>query len=525
MKKPLHISIAFISLLLPLIVTPCLAQDQFITSQLCIGGNNVDVANNILLIPGGGFLLTGESESKHGDFTGNHGGEDFAVSWLKQNGQLKWAKQYGGSGDDVAFAAGNFLNGFAIAGITASTDKDVIGNHGSNDGWLALLNGNGALVTSKCFGGSGSDQFFDMVKTGDGGLLLAGQAISTDGDLTNAGANGSNEVWLLKLDANANIEWSKCFGGSGADFCRSAIQTSDGNYVAACYSRSNDGDFTEHYGPVYNSDVWVIKVDQSGNLLWSTLLGGSSDDYSDDLLEDNEGNIWMGGQSYSADFDITDHHGSMDVWVVKLASDGSKISSTSFGGSATDAFEGGLIQISNNHFMVAGNTVSTELYNHHGSYDAWLTNFDSDGTFISDYCYGGSKSDFATDLAALNGGKFAMCGRTISFNGDVSGAHGNFDKWFLLFDDELKLQSPVDQNSQFKLYPIPAIDKITIECPNDFEYQNATVTVFDIAGRIVYKDSFSISNTGINVNQWKAGIYYVRVKDGIYNEVIKMIRE
>ena len=129
--------------------------------------------------------------------------------------------------------------------------------------------------------------------------MLAGQAISTDGDLTNAGANGSNEVWLLKLDANANIEWSKCFGGSGADFCRSAIQTSDGNYVAACYSRSNDGDFTEHYGPVYNSDVWVIKVDQSGNLLWSTLLGGSSDDYSDDLLEDNEGNIWMGGQSYS----------------------------------------------------------------------------------------------------------------------------------------------------------------------------------------------------------------------------------
>lgn len=507
------------------LVMNAFAQDQIISEQLCIGGNSEDGANDLLPLTGGGFLLSGYSKSKHGDYTGNHGAEDFAVCRLKPNGDLKWGKVYGGSSSDVAYAATTFLNGYAIVGITASDDKQVTGNHGSNDGWLILINGNGKLVISKCFGGSGSDQFFDMVKTSDGGLLLAGQSASDDGDLTGAAPHGSNEVWLLKLDASANVQWSKCFGGTGADFCRSVIQTTDGNFVAACYSRSADGDFAEHYGPDYNSDVWVIKVDPSGNLLWSTLLGGSDDDYADDLLEDNEGNIWMGGQTNSDDYDIVVKHPGTDVWVVKLTADGTKLHSSCFGGNDADIFEGGLIQLDNNHLLISGSSLSTDVTNSKGGYDVWLANFDIDGNYISDYSYGGSGADFATDIELLPGNQVVLSGRTHSVNGDVTGLHGDFDQWFIRFNSVLKQQWPIEQESDFAAYPVPAGDKIYIRFPAEFEFTESAVRIFSTSGKFFPVQGLMMSDKSIAIASLFPGIYFVFLNDGKYSATIKFVKQ
>lgn len=109
------------------------------------------------------------------------------------------------------------------------------------------------LEWQKSFGGSDLDYGRSIDQTMDGGYVVAGQAGSSDGDVT--GFHGKTDFWVVKLDVLGNIEWQKAYGGSDRDGANSIQQTNDGGYIVAGYSSSNDGDVTGNHG---NFDVWVI---------------------------------------------------------------------------------------------------------------------------------------------------------------------------------------------------------------------------------------------------------------------------
>ena len=86
-------------------------------------------------------------------------------------------------------------------------------------------------------------------------------------------AHGSLDGWVVKLDANANIIWQKTLGGDGYDATHSVITTSNGNFVVAGYNTSNNHDVSGNHG---GTDLWIIKLDTDGNLIWQNSLGGRS---------------------------------------------------------------------------------------------------------------------------------------------------------------------------------------------------------------------------------------------------------
>src|SRR5690242_8015879 len=81
----------------------------------------------------------------------------------------------------------------------------------------------------KCIGGVDADIPYSVISTSDGGYIIAGSTNSNDGDVS--GNHGQGDVWLIKINLFGIIQWQKCFGGSRDDFVRCIIQMSDGGFA------------------------------------------------------------------------------------------------------------------------------------------------------------------------------------------------------------------------------------------------------------------------------------------------------
>jgi len=228
-------------------------------------------------------------------------------------GELDWVKSYGGSGEETAQKViATQDGGFAVLGYANSTDGNLEGKQTAvNDYWLLKLDGEGNLQWSKTYGGSKDDKGQSLIQTKDGGFVLTGYAMSSDGDGTKN--NGFHDNWVLRLDSQGNIEWEKSFGFSGHDHSYDILETQDGGLFFSGFlditSARADGytekgnTFTTAHGV---GEFWGTKLDAQGNLQWRKYFGGSSNDRSHAVVQSNDGGFVLSGFTESADFDISD---------------------------------------------------------------------------------------------------------------------------------------------------------------------------------------------------------------------------
>jgi hypothetical protein len=295
---------------------------------------------------------------------------------------IEWQKCLGGMWENYAYSVQQTSDGgYIVAGYTGSNDGDVSGLHGFYDGWVVKLDASGTVQWQKCLGGSNHEEFYAIQQTSDGGYIVAGYTESNDGDVS--GLHGFyDDGWVVKLDASGNLLWQKCLGGSGEDVLYSIQQTSDGGYIVAGTTSSYDGDVSGYhgaYGGYYeNTDGWVVKLDASGNLLWQKCLGGSRGDYASSIQQTSDGGYIVAGYTQSSDGDVSGNHGFYDGWVVKL---------------------------------------------------------DTSGNLLWQKCLGGSDWwDVFNDIQKTSDGGYIVAGRTDSNDGDVSGNHGSGDGWVVKLD-------------------------------------------------------------------------------------------
>ena len=248
-----------------------------ITWQKFFGGSGSDGAYSVQQTSDGGYLVFGGTDSNDGDVSGNHGKNDYWVLKLDSTGSVQWQKCLGGSLDDNGGNAETGHEdsiqqtsdgGYIIVGFTESNDGDVSGNHGKTDFWVVKLNSTGEILWQKCLGGSSFDYGHSIQQTSDSGYIVAGATGSDDGDVS--GNHGSSDFWVVKLDSTGNILWQKCLGGSGVEGATSVEQTTEGGYIVAGVTDSNDGDVSENHGSI---DAWVAKLNSTGNIQWQKCLG------------------------------------------------------------------------------------------------------------------------------------------------------------------------------------------------------------------------------------------------------------
>jgi len=413
--------------------------------QKSLGGSNDDETYSIQQTSDGGYIVAGYSDSNDGDVTGNQGDYDYWVVKLDTNGtsgNIVWQKSLGGSSSDQANSIQQtFDGGYIVAGLSVSDDSDVTGNHGYGyyDYWVVKLDTSGNILWQKCLGGSSGDEAYSIQQTSDGGYIVAGSSYSNDGNVT--GNHGYGDYWIVKLDTNGNIVWQKSLGGSSYDEAHSIQQTSDGGYIVAGYSYSNDGDVTGNHG---YDDYWIVKLDTGGDILWQKSLGGSNADEAFSIQQTSDGDYIVAGYSYSNDGDVTGNHGYYDYWIVKLDTSGNIVWQKSLGGSGWD-YAHSIQQTSDGGYIVAGTSDSNDgnVTENHGFWDYWVVKLDTVGNIMWQKSLGGSGFDDARWIQQTSDSGYIIAGRSESIDGNVTENHGSYDYWVVKLAAQTQIQIPV----------------------------------------------------------------------------------
>lgn len=141
------------------------------------------------------------------------------------------------------------------------------------------------LESSFVISSPGVSRVVQVIKTADGGCASIGSTNSFGGTVAATG-HGNYDLWVVKYDAVGTVEWQKLFGGSEEDRGYSVYQTSDNGFVVVGYTKSDDGDVTDNHG---QSDIWLIRLDSDGNLLWQKTFGADGEDYGKSIIQTSEG--------------------------------------------------------------------------------------------------------------------------------------------------------------------------------------------------------------------------------------------
>lgn len=468
--------------------------------QKCIGGNNYDAINAIQPLADGGFILAGQTSSNDGDITHSNGAMDAWIINLDNGGNVLWQKNYGGTHIDIAIDIKLTADsGYVFLGTTSSTDGDVSGNHGgTNDIWLVKLDATGNIQWQKCYGGPGQETSHSLQLTNDGGYIIGAYVTADGGDIAgHHGNNNANDVWIVKTDSNGNMEWQKCYGGSQSDDITSVIPTTDGGYIFSASVLSTDGDVNcAHYS---NQDIWLVKIDNDGNIEWQSCAGGNYGEVPDALLQSRDGGYIIAGIEYSDDLPGT-HGPGGDGWVVKFDSNGNIEWQRFLGGTQTDRLQ--TIIETNDGYVVAGSSNSTDgdICSNKGTDDLFIVKLNTDGSTAWKRTCGGTKNDGANAVVIANDGGFLVSGFANSNDGDVSGNHNPnvADAWLV------KLSFP-----GIDILPTIAIsaDETTI-CPGKNISFSSSITNGGTQALYQWRvngQSFSNDSASTNINTLKDG--------------------
>lgn len=407
------------------------SQSNLIEWQGTYGGSSAEGARSIIQTLDGGYISIGSTYSIDGDVTGNHGDYDVWIVKTDANGVLIWQKCLGGSDTDLGYSIiQNSDSSYVLLADSKSVDGDVSGNHGFGDFWVVKLDVNGSIIWQHSYGGNSYDRPQKIEKTIDGGFIAVGRTTSTDSiNVTGYHGFGGYDAWVVKIDSLGAIQWQKCFGAPGDDRFQDVSSTNDGGFLAVGWTNSNSDDVSGNHGG--NFDCWVVKIDSIGNIQWQRCFGGSGDDRAESIQNTNDGGFIFAGRTNSSNGDVTVTGSTIDYWVVKIDNSGNINWQKRVGGSLSD-YAYSIRSTSDGRYIVAGNSNSMDgdVSGHHSLNDYWVLKLDSANIYWQ-ISLGGSSDEYTYSALQASDGGYIVTGSTGSNDGDVIGNNGGSDFWMV----------------------------------------------------------------------------------------------
>ncbi|MBK7443125.1 MAG: hypothetical protein IPI65_16915 [Bacteroidetes bacterium] len=327
------------------------AQVPTILYQNTIGGGLNDYTQHLISCDDYGFLICGYSNSAAGyDKTLGcyEESDDFWIVRVDSNLNVLWNKTIGGNQLDhitcgVKVPSGFLIGGYSNSVISGDKEEAPVIDPYYIDFWVMLLNEDGEILWQNTIGGSEGDMLFDICPDNDSGYLLTGYSTSnSSGDKVepNLGDPSTSDYWIVKIDSIGNVVWQNTIGGDFSDIPGGAILNNDGSFFIAGISNSpiSDDKVDSHYGALLYYDLWLVKLDSFGNVLWTKTIGTVEDDKFGDIEATCDGGFILvsstqGGISYDK---TTPSFGGSDYWVLKFDTEGDLLWQNSFGGNQSD---------------------------------------------------------------------------------------------------------------------------------------------------------------------------------------------
>lgn len=458
-------------------------------------------------------------------------------------------------------------------------------------------------VFFKSYGGDGNDFGEEVIETTDSSFVAVGG--------TESFGNGLMDLYLFKIDSIGDVEWTKTFGGPNIDYGNDVVETDDNGYIACGYSNSigldynifivkvssdgthqwtkniggNNWDFansitqsslnpSQYYivGETYssgqgNGDAFILKINNNGDTLWMKTIGGQENDYFNDVIEDNTGNVYCIGATKS-------QSSTENLWVTKLDTSGQlqwnyyhDDSINTIGNSITvlgnnnekinfcgEIYEDDSISI-NKTFLIGGISNMGD-YNFNASYPNNFSKYEtacvkvmqkpnSNRYFVvSNYFQNDNNKIFYAELADqwqqpntsrikgngndyVNGGDFLSSGngfivsgtteQTTNGQSDVFLSKTDNGLWDLNFNNVSILATEPIEKIDFQIFPNPCLREINIKNINlDCKFE-----IKDICDNIVLTGE--TNNGKINVEKLSSGLFFLRIKkENTFRKFIKL---
>ncbi|MBK8563600.1 MAG: T9SS type A sorting domain-containing protein [Saprospiraceae bacterium] len=509
----------FLTILFSLIANLVIGQPQVQWSKL-IGGSHMDIARAMCYTHDGGVVIAGDAVSNDFDLGANYGYNDYLAAKISESGEVIWVSNYGGSSYDIAHdVIETFDHNYLIVGESRSIDYDLTNNNGFNDLWIIELDQQGQLLWQKSIGSSGGEWGSCVKQLPDGSFVIAGMNGAADFDIPEN--NGSADFWLIKIDSIGQILWQKSYGGSWMDFGNSFDVTKEGGFIFTGRTFSNDIDVTDSFG---KDDIWVLKLSPLGGIEWQKSIGGSNRDLGIDVLSTSDGGYIVAGWTDSNNGDFSGNHGSDDFCAIKLDSTGEIVWKKLYGGSGSDQLSK-IIQDHDSGYLMIGYSESVSGISNKFEYaDVWIVKINESGELIWENTYGGNSWDLGADIVLAPDEGYYLSGYTLSDSGQVNGQHGLADAMVLKlspFISSINDNSIID-DSCLALYPNTFARALTISLCQ--LVSNGGLHIYDQHGRIVLTKYFK-GKTEIEIEHLPSGIYHALYYSfegkALYNNFVK----
>lgn len=402
-----------------------------ITFAKTFGGSNNDVANAIVKTSNNGYAVLGYTQSNNGDISTKNT-EDFDVFLLNfdENDALVFSKTFGGLNDDRGNAILQTKdNGFAILGYSSS-ENEIISNNGSRDFWVIKTEENGNLIWQKNFGFAGIDTGISIIQTNDTGFLLTGTIDITASEgqgnskKRTSKKHAGGDFWAIKLANNGDFEWSNFFGGSFTDTPFDVVETQNNTFIIVGSSDSNDVDISNNKG---SYDFWVVHISAKGEIIWEKSFGGSEIDGAYGVAKTADNNFVIVGDTRSTDKNVSQNNGGADIWLIKIDDNGNLIWEKSIGASGFDAARS-IKLTSDNGFLISGSSRSLDNnFTNQGQNDGLFIKVDENGEILWQKTVGGSKIDLLYDAIQIKENEYIAVGESNSNDKDINTNKGFSD--------------------------------------------------------------------------------------------------
>ncbi|QMU28778.1 T9SS type A sorting domain-containing protein [Adhaeribacter radiodurans] len=414
------------------------------------GARNSDKLTAIIAAPNGRYLLGGysNSTSSYEKSENSKGNYDFwlvetEISIFPPSTLEAWNLRYGGSNSDYLTTVVKTLDGgYLLGGYSYSPksgDKSQNG-YGKSDYWVVKTDAAGAKLWDKRYGGTGEDYLKSIVGTPDGGFLLGGGSESGSSGNKTASSKGGRDIWVVKISNSGEKVWDQSYGGSGTEDLQKITVLSDmygGTYLLAGYSDSPvSGDKTQ--ASQGGLDYWLVKLDGQGSKEWDERYGGKANDYVGDLLVLENGDLLVGGTSFSSRSGDRSQasQGSSDYWLLRTNSEGKKRWDKRYGGTDQDQLMA-LLRPNKNTILLAGYSASGKYgdksQDSQGGKDFWLVQVNSSGDKQWDKTYGGREEETLRSLISDKDGGYVLGGTSFSGKGGDKSqpTQGASDYWLV----------------------------------------------------------------------------------------------
>jgi hypothetical protein len=389
------------------------------------GGMHMETGFKSMPTRDGGFIILAQTHSY------GAGSGDIWVLKISDSGTVLWDKTYGNEGFDI----GNDIclsndNGYMIVGTTNSKKTNSL------DAYVIKIDSIGNVLWDQVYGGLSVDGINSISKINDEyGYMLFGHTKSYMLDESRKKKKGifgrmldsifkkeaSSESWLINIDEYGDRNWHTTYGGKKEDVGKEINSFSDGSFLL-----SNE---TQSFGKG-GKDIWLIKIDSNGKIIWESTVGGKTDEYAGSTKLKSDKEIFISGHKLMKNkisfrsllFLKSNNKNNINAFIVKLNYKGKVVWQR-------DNFEDEkssvpFITVLGKSILIAGQ--KSTIYNGNG--DAWIALLNKDGEKVWEDSFGGRGADGGNDVLGTSDGGYISVGYTNAYGS------GKNDVWIIKTD-------------------------------------------------------------------------------------------